>query len=98
MSEAKAGTPPTPKGPSAFARATKVFGGYGVAVVLLLVLFVLTLAGTLAQRDQSLYDVQRRYFDSLIAIVDVGPISLPLPGGALTLGLLGANLIVGGIV
>src|SRR5262245_12856349 len=97
MSEPKAGTPPA-KSNGALWRAWHVVGSYPVAVVLLLVLFVLTLAGTLAQRSQSLYDVQQRYFDSLIAVVDVGPISIPLPGGALTLALLGLNLIVGGLI
>jgi hypothetical protein len=66
--------------------------------VLLLLLFVLTLVGTFAQGHMSLYDVQRRYFDALVAVVDVGPVSVPLPGGALTLALLGLNLVVGGVV
>jgi hypothetical protein len=90
--------PPRPARRTLFARARRLVGSYGVAVVLLLVLFVLTLAGTFAQAHTSLYDVQRRYFDSLVAFVDVGPLSVPLPGGALTLALLGANLIVGGVV
>jgi hypothetical protein len=98
--ETKPGAPPAPAkaAPSALVRATRLVGSYGVAVVLLVVLFVLTLVGTFAQRDTSLYDVQRRYFDSVVAVVDVGPISIPLPGGALTLALLGANLVVGGVI
>jgi hypothetical protein len=75
-----------------------VIGSYGTAVALLLVLFVLTAVGTFAQAHTSLYDVQRRYFDALVAVVDVGPVSVPLPGGSLALALLGLNLVVGGVI
>ena len=73
-------------------------GSFGVAVALLVLLLVLTFVGTFAQGRMSLYDVQRRYFDALIAVVDVGPISIPLPGALLTLALLAVNLVVGGVV
>jgi hypothetical protein len=75
-----------------------VFGSYTLAVTLLLLLLVLTAVGTFAQAHMSLYDVQRRYFDSLFAVVDVGPVSVPLPGGALTIALLSINLVVGGVL
>ena len=57
-----------------------VLGSYTLAVTLLLLLLVLTAVGTFAQAHMSLYDVQRRYFDSLVAVIDVGPVSIPLPG------------------
>ena len=79
-------------------RLVGVLGSYTLAVTLLLLLLVLTAVGTFAQAHMSLYDVQRRYFDSLVAVIDVGPISIPLPGGALTIALLSLNLIVGGVI
>jgi ABC-type transport system involved in cytochrome c biogenesis permease subunit len=79
-------------------RAGHLVGSFGVAVTLLLLLLVLTFAGTLAQGSMSLYDVQARYFDALVAVVDVGPLSIPLPGAALTLALLAVNLVVGGVI
>ena len=75
-----------------------VLGSYTLAVTLLLLLLVLTAVGTFAQAHMSLYDVQRRYFDSLVAVIDVGPVSIPLPGGALTIAVLSLNLIVGGVI
>lgn len=79
-------------------RFVRIFSSYGLAVVLLLTLMVLTLLGTLEQADSSLYDVQRKYFESFVLVHDFGPISVPLPGATLVLGLLAVNLFVGGVM
>jgi hypothetical protein len=83
---------------SRLARLASVVGSYGTAVVLLLLLLVLTLLGTLEQRHASLYDVQRRYFESLIVVHHVGDVPIPLPGASLVIGLLAGNLLVGGVI
>jgi hypothetical protein len=82
---------------SALARLTGIVGSFGFASVLLLTLLLLTFVGTLEQSRMSLYDVQRKYFESLFLIADVGPVSLPLPGATLVLSLLALNLVVGGV-
>jgi hypothetical protein len=88
----------TSKDRSVAARAFAAIGSMRFAVVLLLLLFVLTFLGTLEQRSASLYDVQVKYFDSLLLLHDFGPFSLPLPGAGLALSLLAVNLTVGGVV
>jgi hypothetical protein len=52
-------------------------------------LFVLTILGTLAQRDIGLYLAQERYFSSWF----VWLAQIPLPGGRLTLSVTGLNLL-----
>lgn len=75
---------------------SKTFGSFGLACVLLLCLFVLTLFGTLYQVDHGLYDAKQTYFHSWFLKTDVG---IPyFPGGILVMLLLTINLIVGGIV
>lgn len=72
---------------------------YGLSVVLLLLLAVLTLLGTLEQVDRGLYEVQHKYFASLFLVHDLfGVIPVPLPGAYLLLALLSVNLFCGGIV
>lgn len=75
-----------------------LFGSYGFAVILLLFLFLLTALGTLAQRYDSLYEVQRRYFESVIVLDETFGFPLPLPGVYLLLALLAGNLVVGGFI
>lgn len=74
------------------------FSSLSLAGVLLVLLALLTFLGTLAQSDHGLYEVQRRYFESLYLVHDVGPIGVPLPGGGLVMGLLFVNLLIGGVV
>lgn len=74
------------------------FSSMSLAGVLLVLLGVLTFLGTLEQAEYGLYDVQNRYFESLYLVHDAGPIGIPLPGGGLVMGLLFANLLVGGVV
>lgn len=82
----------------------RFLASYGLAVALLLLLFLLTLLGTLEQKHSSLYDVQRKYFDSVWLVHWVEPIEgvrLPipyLPGVKLLLALLFVNLVAGGLL
>ena len=66
--------------------------------MLLVFLFLLTLFGTLEQVEHGLYEVQKKYFESWFLMHQFGPISLPLPGGVLCMGLLAWNLVAGGLV
>lgn len=83
-------------------RLLDLLGSYALAVAVLSLLLVLTLFGTLEQRYASIYDVQAKWFESLlITELRTGEDStfpLLLPGGYLLLALLGINLIVGGIL
>jgi len=76
----------------------KLSVSYGTACVLLVFLFLLTLFGTLEQVEHGLYKVQKKYFESWFLMHQLGPISLPLPGGVLCMGLLAWNLVAGGLV
>lgn len=81
---------------------------YGLAVVLLLWLFLLTLFGTLehCNTELSLHAAQEKYFNSLffrdfyltLPYLDAFHIRFPLPGAQLALSLLFVNLIVGGLI
>ena len=75
-----------------------VLSSFGLSCVLLIFLALLTWLGTLEQVDKGLYDVQRRYFESLYVIHHAGSVPLPLPGGLLVMGVLALNLVMGGIV
>lgn len=75
-----------------------LFSSFGLAVVLIMVLFLLTLFGTLEQVDHGLYDVQKKYFESLWLVHWLGPVPIPLPGGFLVLSVFTFNLILGGLV
>ena len=76
----------------------RLFASYGLAVVLLVLLMILTFLGTLEQKHASIYDVQRKYFESAIVVHWLGPVPIVLPGAMVLLGLLFVNLIVGGLV
>jgi hypothetical protein len=69
-----------------------------LAGVLLGLLALLTFLGTLAQVEHGLYDVQKRYFESLLLVHEFGGVPVPLPGGGLVMGLLFVNLALGGVV
>lgn len=71
---------------------------FGFACILFVLLFILTLVGTLEQVDRGLFYVQKEYFESLIAVHRIGGVPVPLPGVYLLLLLLTLNLILGGIV
>ena len=77
-------------------RIVRVLGSFGLACILLVLLLVITFVGTLEQANSSLFEVQKRYFESLIVPNAVG--MLPLPGAYLLLSLLFVNLVVGGMI
>jgi len=78
-------------------RLLDVLGSFGLACALLLILFLLTLFGTLYQVEGGLYQAQKRYFESWL-VVQRDPVPLILPGGLPTMGLLALNLLIGGLV
>ena len=76
----------------------QISASFGTACVLLIFLFLLTLFGTLEQTEHGLYEVQKKYFESWFLIHEMGPVSVPLPGGMLCMGLLAWNLLAGGLI
>lgn len=79
-------------------RTWETLASTGLALVILSFLLLLTILGTLEQMRTSLYEVQRRYFESLFVVHDFSGIPLPLPGVSLLLVLLAINLVLGGVV
>lgn len=75
-----------------------IFSSYGFAVVMILLMFMLTLLGTLEQAEYGLYQVQKKYFESLFLVHMLGVVPIPLPGGFLVMSLFSINLILGGLV
>lgn len=74
-------------------------GSQGLAAVLFLGLLLLTFLGTIEQVNSGLFDVQKKYFESVFLVHWFGgKLPLPLPGVTLLLCLLTINLIVGGII
>lgn len=79
-------------------RGFRLLASMGLAVTVLSFLLLLTVLGTLEQASSSLFEVQRRYFESAFVVHHVGPVPVPLPGVSLLLVVLAANLLAGGIV
>jgi hypothetical protein len=79
-------------------RLLAVSSSLGTSCVLLVLLGLLTWLGTLEQTQSGLYEVQRKYFESLVLVHHVGSVPIPLPGASLVMGLLLVNLVVGGLV
>jgi hypothetical protein len=76
-----------------------ILGSYWLACTLLGFLFLLTYLGTLEETEHGLFEVQKKYFESLFLVHDLGGfLPIPLPGVYLVLILLAANLLVGGII
>jgi hypothetical protein len=80
------------------ARLFAFMASFGLAVVVLSFLLLLTWLGTVRQVNMSLLDVQRKYFDSIILFEQVGPIKIPLPGATLLMGILFVNMVCGGLI
>ncbi len=77
----------------------RYLSSYGLSCILFLLLFLLTLLGTLEQIHAGLFDVQKKYFESVFLIHELfGVLPIPLPGAYLVLSLLAVNLILGGVV
>jgi hypothetical protein len=71
---------------------------FGLTVVVLTFLLLLTVIGTLEQANTSLFEVQKKYFESLVLVHHVRGVPVPLPGVSLLLIVLCVNLVCGGIV
>ncbi|MBI5432995.1 MAG: cytochrome c biogenesis protein ResB [Planctomycetes bacterium] len=69
-----------------------------LCVTLLVLLALLTWLGTLEQVHTGLFEVQKKYFESIFFIHHAGPVPIPLPGATLVMGVLFVNIILGGIV
>jgi hypothetical protein len=78
-------------------RLVAVLASQRTACALLALLALLTYLGTLAQTEHGLYEVQRRYFASLLLWQPALGLEWPLPGGVLLLSLLSVNLGLGGL-
>ncbi len=89
-----------------FAWLWKLLTSYGLAVIVLLLMLILTLYGTLQQKDHGLFDTQQKIFNSLIFFehIELGSgenparIPIPLPGGYLLMTILFFNMLAGAIV
>src|ERR1051326_160496 len=83
-----------------------IFSSMKLTVVILVLLAALTWLGTLAQVDKGIYQVQKQYFESVVAVADLPvdnpftgrPLAIPLPGAYLLLAVLAVNLVVGGVI
>ncbi len=72
---------------------------YGFACVIFLFMLLITFLGTIEQTSQGLFEVQRKYFDSLFTVYwAFDRIPVPLPGVYLLLVLFCINLVLGGII
>ncbi|MFT5288394.1 MAG: hypothetical protein ACI8QS_000178 [Planctomycetota bacterium] len=86
-----------PKGPLNW--VIGILGSYGLCCLCLSFLFVLTLFGTLHQRDHGLYEAKKMFFNSFFLWREVGGMNLPIfPGGVTSMMILTLNLIVGGLL
>lgn len=87
------------KEPSVFSRIFHFAASFGVAVVVLFFLLILTWLGTLEQAEVGLYDTQKKYFDSLFLVHKAfNKYPIPLPGVYLLMAILFVNLLCGGIL
>ncbi len=80
----------------------KAISSLWLSCVLLILLALLTYLGTLEQVDTGLFEVQRKYFDSIVLVHQQQlfgmRIPIPLPGATLVMWILCVNLIAGGMV
>ena len=76
-----------------FRQIRDFFVSLKLTVVLLVFGLVLVFAGTLAQVNLGIWAIQEKFFRSFIALWQVGPLTIPLPGGYLVGGLLLINLL-----
>lgn len=75
-----------------------LLASYGLAVVLLFFLALLTFLGTLAQVQMGLYEAQKKYFESFYVVHEFWDIPVLLPGAYLLMALLFVNLLLGAIL
>ena len=75
-----------------------LFGSYGLACLLLLCLFILTIRGTWHQKDAGLYEAKKIFFESWFVWGEFAGVKVPtFPGGVLVMSLLAINMIIGGL-
>jgi hypothetical protein len=88
--------------PSFPARVFSVLASFGLATIVLSFLLLITLLGTLSQKDIGLLDSQRLYFDSFYVFHDfhIGDLAIPtvLPGGMLLMIILFINMLCGAVI
>ncbi len=83
----------------AFSLGFNFLASYGFACIIFILLMVLTFLGTIEQVDEGLFEVQKRYFESMFVVHHLfGVIPILLPGVYLLLILFSVNLVLGGIV
>ncbi|MEN8151220.1 MAG: hypothetical protein ABFS86_15500, partial [Planctomycetota bacterium] len=75
----------------------RFLSSYGLSVVLLLLLLLLTWLGTLEQTEHGIYKIQKKYFESFYLVFHAGPLPIPLPGAYLVMVVLFINLLLGGL-
>jgi len=80
-------------------KAWRFLGSYALVITILLLLLALTYAGTMAQKHSSIHDVQEKYFNSYLVVIEL-PLGIPfiVPGANLLLSVLFVNLLVGGMI
>ncbi len=77
----------------------RFLGSYKLSVVLLFFLMAIVFFGTLAQTEHGIYEIQKRYFESVFVVHWIAnKIPLPLPGGGLLMVCLLINLFIGGVL
>jgi hypothetical protein len=80
----------------------KLLTSYGLAVVILVLLTLLTLLGTWEQKDHGLFDTQKKYFESIFVVhtFEMGALSVPiiLPGAYILMMVLFFNLLAGALI
>ncbi|MFG0317263.1 MAG: cytochrome c biogenesis protein ResB [Planctomycetota bacterium JB042] len=81
-----------------FRRAYDALSSFGLTIVILVLMLLVTWKGTLAQVDVGLFQAQKKYFDSIYFTEDLFGIPVPVPGGYLLMGLLFLNLFLGGML
>ena len=84
--------------PKVVRSSVNLLASYGLAVVLLFFLALLTFLGTLAQVQMGLYEAQKKYFESFYVVHEFWDIPVLLPGAYLLMALLFVNLLLGAIL
>ena len=75
-----------------------ILASFGLTIILLIFGFLIILFGTLYQVDNGLHLAQKKYFDSIIVMHQMGPVVIPLPGAYILMVVFTINLICGGLV
>ena len=75
--------------------AMDLLASFGLAILLLFCLFVLTFFGTLYQVEHGLYVAKKRYFESWFLWASAGGFNVPIfPGGVTCMSLLAINMLI----